>query len=991
MTRWWMAAVAGLWALGAGAAEPVLHWGVQRNVYQPGQEQGVLRLRLPLPPGQALPASGWALYFNTVSGLKRGPQEGGLVVEQASGTHYRIRPAAGFVPVPAGGTWRATVRAAEPMVRVDKGPRGAYLVFDTDPDRAWPLAVQPEPLQAQAGDPQPPTAEALDEAYRAQAAPPALLPPVFPPPRAWQAGSGTLRWAGAPRIVAPPALAPEAAQLRAWLGSDRQADAAGPPVRLALGAVPGEASPEAYRLVVDPAQGVTLTGRTPAGVARGLQSLRDLLPPRPGAAELPALTVTDAPRYPYRGLMVDIARNFQSLATLQRTVELMARFKLNTLHLHLTDDEGWRLEIPGLPELTAFGARRGHSADPWRHLPPAQGSGADVADPYASGHLTRADYIALLRFAAARRITVLPEIEMPGHARAAVWAMAARERALAGRPEAAAYRLRDPDDKSAYRSAQRYTDNVMDPGLPGPYAFVDKVVGELAAMHREAGVPLQRLHVGADELPAGAWSASPAAAQAMSRLGLKDRDALWNHFYRRVIGILQRHGVHADGWEELGALRVQRAGASRLDANPVFRGQGLRLFVWNNLDDGDGLAQRLATAGYDVVLAPATNLYFDMAHDAEPNEPGVDWATLLPLQQTWAYRPLADAHVLGLQGTLFSEVMRGPERQQRLMLPRLFALAERAWSPAATAEPAQWPRFTKQLGTQVLPRLAAEMPGLAMWVPPPGLRRDGQRVQASTAWPGLVVRYSLDGSEPQATSPVLETALDSKGPVWAAAFAPGGQRSRSVMLPGLGDWPNLARYRQANAALGAPAAGEARVVLMGDSITEGWQPEPGQGLPAGWINRGISGQTTPQMRQRFMADVVALQPRVVVILAGTNDIAGNTGLTTLPTIAGHIAAMAETALAHGIRPVIASVLPATRYGWVPGVRPQAPIIELNRLLRAEAARLGVPLLDYHTPMAEPDGSIRGAYADDGVHPNAAGYRVMRPLVEDAVRRALADG
>src|SRR5439155_662854 len=166
-----------------------------------------------------------------------------------------------------------------------------------------------------------------------------------------------------------------------------------------------------------------------------------------------------------------------------RTLDLLARYKLNVFHLHLTDDEGWRIELPSFPALTAVGARRGHTLDSGTHLPPAFGSGPDVDRPWGSGFYSRADYVEILRYAAARHIEVIPEIEMPGHARAAIKSMEANQQ----------YRLNDPDDRSVYTSAQGYHDNVMNPALESTYRFIERVVGELVAMHREAGVPLRHI------------------------------------------------------------------------------------------------------------------------------------------------------------------------------------------------------------------------------------------------------------------------------------------------------------------------------------------------------------------------------------------------------------------------------------------------------------------------------------------------------------------
>lgn len=203
------------------------------------------------------------------------------------------------------------------------------------------------------------------------------------------------------------------------------------------------------------------------------------------------------------------------------------------------------------------------------------------------------------------------------------------------------------------------------------------------------------------------------------------------------------------------------------------------------------------------------------------------------------------------------------------------------------------------------------------------------------------------------------------------------------------DWAQLAHFRDQNARLAATAASAPRVVFMGDSITEGWARFGAEMFAdPSHINRGISGQTTSQMLVRFRADVVELRPKVVVILAGTNDIAGNTGPISEAAVAGHLASMAELAQAHGIRVVLLSVLPASRYYWAPELRPAPRIVELNRLLRAQAQRLRVAYVDLHTPMADAAQGLKKAYGEDGVHPNAVGYAVMRSLVAPAIAAAL---
>lgn len=203
------------------------------------------------------------------------------------------------------------------------------------------------------------------------------------------------------------------------------------------------------------------------------------------------------------------------------------------------------------------------------------------------------------------------------------------------------------------------------------------------------------------------------------------------------------------------------------------------------------------------------------------------------------------------------------------------------------------------------------------------------------------------------------------------------------------DWPNLNCFREANAKLGLPRAGEQRVVFMGNSITIGWidmHPEFFTGKP--YVNRGISGQTTPQMLIRFRQDVVALKPSVVVILAGVNDIAGNTGPSTLEMIEDNLASMAEIAKANNIKVVLSSVLPAYDFPWNPGTFPAEKIYNLNQWIKKYAAQNNHIYLDYYSSMVDGRKGLKTEYTYDGVHPNLTGYKVMEPLAEEAIRQAL---
>src|SRR3954469_25581656 len=203
------------------------------------------------------------------------------------------------------------------------------------------------------------------------------------------------------------------------------------------------------------------------------------------------------------------------------------------------------------------------------------------------------------------------------------------------------------------------------------------------------------------------------------------------------------------------------------------------------------------------------------------------------------------------------------------------------------------------------------------------------------------------------------------------------------------DWPNLAKYRDANAKLASPAKGENRVVFYGNSITEGWEKSFTTQFPGKpYIGRGISGQTTPQMLVRFRQDVVALKPKVVVILAGTNDIAGNTGPSTIEMIQDNLASMTEIAQANGIRVVLCSVLPVFDYPWKRGLEPAPKIVSLNTWMKQYAAKVRAVYVDFHAAMADERNGMKADLAYDGVHPTAAGYAVMGPLVERGIMEAL---
>jgi lysophospholipase L1-like esterase len=231
----------------------------------------------------------------------------------------------------------------------------------------------------------------------------------------------------------------------------------------------------------------------------------------------------------------------------------------------------------------------------------------------------------------------------------------------------------------------------------------------------------------------------------------------------------------------------------------------------------------------------------------------------------------------------------------------------------------------------------------------------------------------------QATTPAAAQTAPAAAPMTAARTAHEEQVKN--------DWPFLGRFKDADLALGPPAAGEDRVVFMGDSITQGWHIDTSfPGKP--YVNRGISGQTTPQMVLRFHQDVIRLQPKVVVILAGTNDLAGNTGPMTLEETEDNLEAMAEMATAHQIKVVLCSVTPVFDYPWKPGLTPAPKIDALNAWMRNYAAEKGDVYVDYHSAMKDERDGLPATLSKDGVHPLPAGYAVMTPLAEAGIEKAL---
>ncbi|HEX7764885.1 MAG TPA: family 20 glycosylhydrolase, partial [Cellvibrio sp.] len=516
------------------------------------------------------------------------------------------------------------------------------------------------------------------------------------------------------------------------------------------------------------------------------QSVLSLLPAQPASSySLPQLSVNDAPRYSWRGMHYDMGRNFHGKAVTLRLIEQMARYKLNKLHLHLTEDEGWRLEIPGLPELTEIGAKRCFDLTEQNCLLTQLGTGPHASGS-GNGYYSTDDFIEIIKFASARHIEVVPEIDMPGHARAAVKSMEARYHKLlkAGKKaEAEQYLLSDPLDKSQYMTVQNYTDNSINVCLPSTYAFVDKVIYELQQMYRKAGTKLVTFHMGGDEVGAGSWTASPAcnALFAKGEQGVAGPADLKPYFVSKVSAITSLRGLDIAGWED----------GLMYDPNNTFnRSQFANKHVlanaWDNIWEWGvaDRAYRLANAGYEPILSPATHLYFDHPHEANPEERGYYWAArytdiakvfgFMPdnlyanADKTRNGAPIENLEALvgralpalekpenlrGMQGQVWTETIRTAAQLEQMIYPRLIPLAERAWhkaswegdKPNVSARAAEWAAFALQLSTKELPKLAAL--GGDFYLPPPGAIIDKGQLLVNASLPGLAIDYSVDGGK----------------------------------------------------------------------------------------------------------------------------------------------------------------------------------------------------------------------------------------------------
>jgi len=586
---------------------------------------------------------------------------------------------------------------------------------------------------------------------------------------------------------------------------------------------------EAYRLTIGD-DGINIEASESTGAFYAIHSLAGLLQPGVNNQTVPHLTIEDEPRFEFRGMHVEVSRNFKSKGFILDVLEQMSWYKLNKLHFHVADDEGWRIEIPSLPELTEVGAYRCHDLTEQTCLLPQLGSGPDK-NSEVNGYYTFADYLEILRFAKERHIQVIPSMDMPGHSRAAIKAMAARYNkltALGKKAAAKQYLLHDVEDSTEYQSIQFYNDNTINACMESSYDFIAKVFDELKIMHEMAGNPLTRYHIGADET-AGAWINSSACEELLKNnvLGIESPEDIAAHFVERVSRILAERQIEVAGWSDgMGHTNTQRM-------PKLVQTNAWGPLMWG----GHKSAHEQANRGWQVVISSPDVLYFDFPYEADANERGYYWAARrinsrkvfnfmpenLPVHAEFyknrqeqpyvsddtkqydekgklTHQPLKPGVKFhGMQGQLWSETVRTDHQASYMIFPRLYALAERAWHQAEwevpynydgakydsntgvfnaqkrSAQKHDWIRFANVVSQKVLP--SADKVGLFYRLPTPGATIENGILAMNSLYPGLAMEYRESGKSWKR----YESATHVKGDVEVRTVTPDGKRKGRIL------------------------------------------------------------------------------------------------------------------------------------------------------------------------------------------------------------------
>lgn len=762
---------------------------------------------------------GWTIYFNTFPRRMEVDKASQTELSEIRPGYYKITPKKGF-KLKAGATKTIKYTGKGKLISASYAPDGGHFAFTAD-GIARPLPIERKPIEWGTFPPIPgyPTAErmfTLNELVNPDGLPaePGFYEIIPGLKSVTLTGKEPLDLSAAMNVYAVNGLDRESEyandELQKRFDAAKSSGAAN--VRLSLMSAANAknsiaASNEEYYEMSIAGNAIEIRGVTADAVMNGIKTLLHLIDHNAANPTAPSVEICDWPDLRYRGMMLDIVRNYSTADNVKRLIDKLAFYKINRFHLHFTDDEAWRIEIPGLPELTEVGARRGmtETEDGFLCQIYAGNGNPDDFTTTSNGYLSKAEFIGLLQYAAARGVEIIPEIESPGHARAAIVSMKARyNRLKETNPEAAErYRVWDPEDTSVYTSAQGYHDNVLNPAVEGTYRFMEKVVDEIILMYREAGVKLPYIHVGGDEVPKNPWAESPEMQKFMTEKGFKTTHDVEEYFICRIADMVARRGFQIGGWQEA-ALRHSKDTDKQL--RPKFAGVN----CWNTIPEwkADTVAYAIANNGYNVILCNVGNFYLDMAYSAHPEETGLTWGGYVDEYRSWDARPFdiyqsstetitgkpldlelqktklplrpeARKHIVGVQAELFAETIRNFDMVEYYVFPKIFGLAERGWNaellPGQTKQ-----KYNLLIGTKELPSL--EKDGFNFRIGMPGIKIENGMLIMNKPHNAAEIRYTTDGSEPTADSKLWTAPVKATGKVIKAKLFYLGKESKATRL-----------------------------------------------------------------------------------------------------------------------------------------------------------------------------------------------------------------
>ena len=779
-------------------------------------------------------ADNWVIYFNQTPIYYQQPINAPLEIECIGSTYYKMYPTEHYQALAPGETLSFTILSEGNVINVSSVPEGAYIVATDEkgkmlqpqnipieiglftPDAQWIRSKNSFPyadgnyLYKQNDDfSKPVDCDILS---------------LFPTPKKVEKTGGVSTFSPKVGLKFDGVFKEEALllkkQLTSQLGctvSDKDEETI---IELKKTELPATCQcPDEYYEIVIKNNLLTLKANDAHGIFNACQTLVALLDNmKLASSPLPNLHITDYPDMGHRGIMLDVARNFTKKTDLLKLIDILSFYKMNVLHLHLSDDEAWRVEIPGLEELTEIASRRGHTTDELTCLYPAYAWGWNEADTtsLANGYYSRSDFMDILKYAKERHIRIIPEIDIPGHSRAAIKAMNARYRKYIDTDQSKAeeYLLIDFADTSQYLSAQNFTDNVINVAMPSTYRFLEKVIDEIGRMYQDAGVELPAFHVGGDEVPEGIWEGSAICRTFMKEHGLAKIRDLKDYFLEQILEMLDKRNIQAVGWQDI-VMKPDNT------VNEHFRNSKVLNYCWNTIPEqgGDEVPYKLANAGYPIILCNVGNFYLDMAYCYHVEEPGLRWGgyvdeyvtfDMLPFDIYKSLRrnlkgesvdvktasngkqPLTKEgykNIKGLSGQIWAETIRSFEQIEYYLFPKVFGLAERAWNAqpswALSSDSKVYAdakrKYNAGIVTYELPRLAKR--GINFRVSPPGIIVKDGLLFVNTTNPNAVIRYTTDGSEPTENSVKWQTPIACDAPqIKAKAFYLGKESVTTVLI-----------------------------------------------------------------------------------------------------------------------------------------------------------------------------------------------------------------